>query len=145
MPADDQPADEGIIAGADIGSGRDVLGLRRRNDRDRIWAQLEIELLHGKIESARVAAGGRRCAYVRKIKRERAGKIPSYREWKCRRLGRPLINVQAGLDRAGDIRNRKSTNLARQRVVDMPRGIEIGGESIGDGKFIAGNQPKTFR
>ena len=136
--SDDNPADEGIIAGADIGSGRDVLGLRRRSDRDRIWAQLEIELLHGKIESSRDRSGGRRGACVRKIKRECTGKIPGYRERKCRRLGRPLINVQAGLDRTGDIRNRNSINLARQRVIDRPREIEIGSKSIGDGKFISG-------
>src|SRR4030095_15030374 len=102
------------------------------------WAQLEIELLHGKIERARDRSGGRCGACVRKIKRERAGKIPSYREWKCQRIGAPLVNVQAGLDRTGDIRNRNSTNLARESVIYRPREIEIGSESIGDGKFISG-------
>ena len=65
-------------------------------------------------------------------------KFPAYRKGKYRRLGRPLINVETGLDRVGDIRNRNSVHFARQRVIDSPYCIEIGGESIGDRKFVAG-------
>ena len=114
---DNKPADKGIIAGADVGPGRDVLGSDGGVTATVFGLNWKSSCCTVRSSAPGRSESGAAPMFV-KIKRERAGKIPGYREWKCRRLGRPLINVEAGLDRAGDIRNRNSTHLARQRVID---------------------------